>query len=84
MFGKRSNEAQPFKAAVFSAFRGLRCPGDGQLGSDMICALRFEKCEEFGQPWFVFAQLVSKGLSKFDVLQQIFSEISHRAHPGHG
>jgi len=27
---------------------------------------------------------VSKGLSKFDVLAQIFSEISHRAPPGHG
>ena len=84
MYGKRPNKAQPFEAAVFMAARRLRRPGDGQLGGDMICALRFEKCEEFGQPWFVFAQFVSKGLSKFDVLPQILSEISHRALPGHG
>ena len=84
MDGKRPNEAQPFEAAVFMAARRLCRPGDGQLGGDMIRALRFKKCEEFGQPWFVFAQFVSKGLSKFDVLPQMFSEISHRAPPGHG
>jgi hypothetical protein len=84
MYGKRPNRAQPFEAAVFMAARRLCRAGNGQLSGDMICALRFEKCEEYGQPWFVFAQFVSKGLSKFDVVPQIFSEISHRSPPGQG
>jgi hypothetical protein len=84
MFGKRSNETQPFKAAVFMAFRRLGCPGDGQSSGDPVGALRCEKCDEFGQPWLVFAQFISKSPAKIDVLPQIFSQISHRAPPGHG
>jgi hypothetical protein len=38
----------------------------------MICAFCFEKYEEFGPPWLVFAQFVSKSLSKFDALPRSF------------
>jgi hypothetical protein len=84
MSSKRSNEAQPFKAAVFMPFRRFHCPGDSQLGGDAVGALRFELCDEFGQAWLVFAQLVSKSSAKVDVLPQIFSQISHRTPSGHG
>ena len=65
---------QPFTAAVFMAFRRVRCPGDGQLGSDSVGALRFEKSDEFGQTRFVFAQLISKRPAKIDILTDIFSQ----------
>ena len=45
---------------------------------------RLEICDEFGQACLVFTQFISETPTKVDVLPQIFSEISHRAPPGHG
>jgi hypothetical protein len=50
----------------------------------MVGAPCFEKSDELAQPPFVFAQSKSKSAAEIDVFPQSFSQISHRAPPGHG
>jgi hypothetical protein len=50
----------------------------------MVGAPCFEKSDELVQPPLVFAQSKSKSPAEIDVFPQIFSQISHRAPPGHG